>query len=1045
MTHNNQHKCSLVVWISAILIVLIAFQQSNAQKRIDFDESLYKALEYRCIGPFRGGRSAAVTGVPGDPMTYYFGGTGGGVWKTADGGQTWKNISDGFFGGSIGAVAVSEWDPNVIYVGGGEKTVRGNVSHGYGMWKSTDTGKTWTSVGLETTRYIPRIRIHPRNPDLVYAAVLGHISGPNEERGVYRSSDGGSTWERVLFVNNEVGAIDLVMDPKNPRNLFTSMWRMKRTPYSLESGGEGSGLWKSTDSGDSWKEITHNSGLPQGIVGIIGVTVSHINPDRIWAIIEAKDGGVFRSDDGGEKWQKVNEERKLRQRAWYYTRIYADTKNEDMVYILNVGFWRSKDGGKTYERIQTPHGDHHDLWIAPENPQRLIIGDDGGAQITFNGGDAWSTYHNQPTAQFYRVITDNNFPYRIYGGQQDNSTVRILHRSDGSTITESDWESTAGGESAWIAPHPENPDIVYGGSYGGYLARVNHKTGEARGVNVWPDNPMGHGAKDLKYRFQWNFPIFFSPHDPKILYTAANHIFKTTSEGQTWEIISPDLTRNDTTKLGPSGGPITKDNTSIEYYCTIFTAVESPHEPGVIWTGSDDGLIHITRDGGKNWENVTPPSKIMPEWIQINNIEAHPFEPGGLYVAATMYKWDDFSPYLYKTTNYGKSWKKITKGIDKEHFTRVIRADPKRAGLLYAGTESGMYISFDDGTTWKPFQLNLPVVPITDLTIKDNDLIVATQGRSFWVMDDLMPLHQLSKEITQNNLWLYKPRPTYRMRGSSSENTITAGKNPPGGVMIHTYFNEVPDSSNVSLKIREEGGKLIKTFTPKAENENERLPIESGMNRFVWNMRYPDAETFPGLIMWSGGTRGPRAAPGTYQAHLVADMDSMTVSFEVLKDPRSSSTQKDLQAQFDFLMEVRDKLSETHKAIKQIRNVHKQVKDITARLSDQEGADEIKENGETFITKISEVEKALYQTKNQSRQDPLNFPIRLNDKLSGVASVASSGDYRPTDQAIAVKNEISAQIDVQLQKLKTIMDTDLLIFNSLVRSHDIPAVILNSK
>ncbi|MFQ5604879.1 MAG: glycosyl hydrolase [bacterium] len=1033
----------ILLW--AVVLVCSIFQFAYAQKPVDFDESLYQALKYRSIGPYRGGRSAAVTGVPGDPMTYYFGGTGGGVWRTTDGGQSWKNISDGFFGGSIGAVAVSEWDHNVIYVGGGEVTVRGNVSHGYGVWKSMDAGKTWKQSGLKDSRHIPRIRIHPRNPNLVYAAVLGHLFGPNEERGIYRSQDGGATWKRILFVSNEVGAVDIAMDATNPRVLYASMWRVKRTPYSLESGGEGSGIWKSTDGGDTWNEITRNEGLPQGVVGINCVTISPANPNRIWAIIEAKDGGVFRSDDGGEKWRKINDERKLRQRAWYYTRIYADPQNEDIVYVLNVRFWRSKDGGKTYESIRTPHGDHHDLWIAPESPQRMIVGDDGGAQITYNGGEGWSTYHNQPTAQFYRVTTDNHFPYRIYGAQQDNSTVRIVHRSSSGSIGERDWEPTAGGESGHIAPHPENPDIVYGGSYGGFLTRVNHQTNESRAVNVWPDNPMGHGAEGMKYRFQWNFPIFFSPHDANTLYTAGNVLFKTTNEGQSWQAISPDLTRYDSTKLGPSGGPITKDNTSVEYYATIFAAVESPHEAGVIWTGSDDGLIYVTRDGGKNWQNVTPSKKIMPEWIQINSLEPHPFEPGGLYVAATLYKSDDFHPYLYKTTDYGKSWKKITKGIDELHFTRVIRADPKRRGLLYAGTESGMYISFDDGASWKSFQMNLPIVPITDLTLKNDDLIVATQGRSFWVMDDLTPLHQLSGEIASRDFWLFQPRPTYRLRGGFSRNPANAGANPPNGVVLRYHFNLPPDSNTVALKILETDGSLIKRFTPKAKERGDRLAVEKGMNQFVWNMNYADAEGFKGLIMWAGGLRGPKAVPGNYQARLIVGEDSMSVDFDILKDPRSSSSQKDLQAQFDFLIAVRDKLTETHTRIKQIREVRQQVKSVTGKLKEQAGADKIEEAGKALVKKVSEIEKKLYQTKNQSRQDPLNFPIRLNNKLAALAGVVSRGDFRPTDQAVAVKAELVAKIDTELGKLREIMEKDLPAFNQLVHENAVPAVMIKSK
>ncbi len=727
-----------------------------------FDKEMLEGLEYRSIGPYRGGRSAAVTGVPGHPATFYFGGTGGGVWRTEDGGSNWENISDGFFGGSIGAVAVSEWDSNVIYVGGGEKTVRGNVSHGYGMWKTNDRGKTWKHVGLKDSRHIPRIRIHPKNPDLVYAAVMGHLFGPNEERGVFRSKDGGETWEKILFVNNEVGAVDLVMDPNNARIMFASFWRVKRTPYSLESGGEGSGLWKTTDGGDTWKEITGNKGLPKGTTGIIGVTVSPVDSNRVWAIIENENGGVFRSDDGGENWTKINSERKLRQRAWYYSRIYADTKDVNVVYVLNVRFWRSKDGGKTYESIRTPHGDHHDLWIDPNEPQRMVIGDDGGAQVTFNGGKTWSTYHNQPTAQFYRVTTDNHFPYRIYAAQQDNSAIRILHRSGGFAITEDHWESTAGGESGHLAPNPENPEVVYGGSYGGFLSRVDHETGENRLVDVWPDNPMGHGAEDSKWRFQWNFPIFFSPHDANVLYAAGNALFKSSNEGQSWEAISSDLTRNDPATLGPSGGPITKDNTGVEYYGTIFAAAESPYEKGLLWAGSDDGLLHVSKDGGQNWANVTPPG--MPEWMQINSIDVDPHHKGGLYVAGTRYKSDDFHPYLYKTEDYGVTWKKIVNGIPDDHFTRVIRADPNREDLLYAGTESGMYISFDDGNLWQPFQLNLPIVPITDLTIKDNDLIVATQGRSLWILDDITPLHQMDENKVKG-AHLFEPRVSYRMSG----------------------------------------------------------------------------------------------------------------------------------------------------------------------------------------------------------------------------------------------------------------------------------------
>ena len=992
----------MFIYRSILALVVASFLApsiSNAQTAA-YDEALYSALEYRSIGPYRGGRSAAVTGVPNKPLLYYFGATGGGVWRTQDGGQSWHNLSDGYFGGSIGAVAVSEWDPNVIYVGGGEKTVRGNVSHGHGMWKSTDAGKTWTSIGMESSYHIARIRIHPKNPDLVYAAVMGNLYRDTEERGVYRSSDGGETWERILFANTSAGAVDLIMDPTNPRILYASTWRIRRTPSNLSSGGEGSALWKSTDGGDTWTEITRNEGLPDGIVGIIGVTVSPVNPERVWAIIESEKGGVFRSEDGGDTWAKINEDRNLRQRAWYYTRIYADTHDEDVVYVLNVQFWKSKDGGKTYESISTPHGDHHDLWISPEDPQRMVIGDDGGAQVSFNGGADWSTYYNQPTSQFYRVTTDNHFPYRVLGAQQDNSTVRILHRSESFTIGERHWEPTAGGESGFLAPHPDNPDIVYGGSYGGYLNRVDHTTNESRVINVWPDNPMGAGAEGMRYRFQWNFPIFFSPHDNNVLYTAGHMLFKTTNEGQTWIPISPDLTRADPSTLGPSGGPITKDNTGVEYYATIFAAAESQHEAGVIWAGSDDGLMHITRDNGQNWDNITPDERIMPEWILINSIEIDPFNPGGLYIAATMYKHGDFAPYLYRTKDYGATWTKIVNGIEDDHFTRVIRADPDREGLLYAGTEAGMYVSFDDGDNWTSFQMNLPIVPITDLALKEKDLVVATQGRSFWIVDDLTPLHQLSQEIADSDMWLYTPRPTYRLRGGSTDTQPkVAGKNPPNGVQLRYYLKEeLADSVKATVRIMGDDGSIIRSYA--STEKGAKVSKGAGMNTFVWDMSYPDAEGFDGLIMWAGNLSGPKAVPGMYSARLVVGEDSMSVPFEIKRDPRLSSTVADLQAQYDFIVEANDVLSETHRAIKRIRSVREQINGVTERTKDMAGGDQLKEASDELLEKMKTIEETLYQTKNQSRQDPLNFPIRLNNKLAGVKGTVQRGgvsSHRPAN------------------------------------------------
>lgn len=1045
---------SLILVLSQVLFTLPTYAQkkvgtaTTATSAIKmYDSTLYNALEWRSIGPFRGGRSCAVTGVEGQPNVYYMGATGGGVWKTTDAGNTWFNISDGYFGGSIGAVAVAESDPNIIYVGGGEKTVRGNVSHGYGVWKSYDAGKTWQCVGLETSQRISRIRIHPKNPDIAYAAVMGHLFGPNEERGVYKTTDGGKTWRRVLFVNNLAGAVDLILDPNNPRIIFASTWRVIRTPYSMESGGEGSALWHSTDGGETWKDISKNKGLPKGIWGIVGVTVSPVNSNRVWAIIENQDGGVYRSDDGGTTWAKVNDNRNLRQRAWYYTRIYADTQDENMVYVMNVSYGVSRDGGRNFEMKNAPHGDHHDLWISKQNHNYMIIADDGGAQVSLDGGNNFTTYHNQPTAQYYRVVTDNSFPYRIYVAQQDNSTLRVRHRTTNfAGITEKDWEETAGGESGHIAVDPKNNDIVYGGSYDGYLTRLDHSTGEERTIDVYPDNPMGDGAIGAKYRFQWNFPIFFSPNSPNTLYAAGNHLFKTTNEGQSWEKISPDLTRNDVSKMGSSGGPITKDNTSVEYYCTIFAACESPYEKDLLWVGSDDGLIHVSKDGGKNWENVTPPKNIMPEWLMINSIDPHPFVKGGAYVAGTLYKANDFQPYLYKTLDYGKTWTKITNGIPKSHFTRVLRADPVRPGLLYAGTESGMYISFDDGANWQPFQLNLPIVPITDLTIKDGDLIAATQGRSLWIIDDLTPVRELKPEHKDKNLIVFTPRKTYRIEGGNGGNPLLVGKNPPNGVVLQYYLKSTPDSANVlSIEILDRNQKLIKKYTSNAKERADQIEAKAGGNRFAWNMRYPNAETFEGMILWNRrGLQGAMAVPGTYYAKVKFGKDSTTVPFEIVKDPRLTVSQEDLQAQFDFLIEIRDKLTETHKAIKDIRSIRTQM-NAYKQLLDKDKHKEVLDAIKEFDKKTTEIEEKLYQTKNRSGQDPLNFPIRLNDKLSGVAGVAASGNYRPTDQAVEVKKDLTAKIDAELSKLKTIFENDLPKLNQLIKNQNIDPLMLKKE
>ncbi len=1032
--------------IVSIFFALAAFasvlaQKKPAAKTTTYDEKLYGAIEWRSIGPYRGGRSAAVTGVPGKANLYYMGATGGGVWKTTDAGSSWENISDGYFGGSIGSVAVSEWDNNVIYVGGGEECVRGNVSYGYGMFKSTDAGKTWTSIGLKESRHIPRIRIHPKNPDLLYVAVLGDLFKATEERGVYRSADGGKTWKRVLFSNSNAGVVDLVMDPNNPRILFASTWRIRRTPYSLESGGEGSGLWMTRDGGDNWTEITKNEGLPKGVWGITGLAISPVNSNRIYALIENENGGVHRSDDGGKTWKRVNEDRNLRQRAWYYSRIYADTKDEDVCYVMNVSYHKSKDGGKTFQSLNANHGDHHDLWIAPEDNQRMIIADDGGGQVSFDGGENWSSYYNQPTAQYYRVTTDNHFPYRIYGAQQDNTTQRVLHRTDGSAIGERDWEVSAGGESGFLAIDPTNNDIVYGGSYDGLLERKNHATGESRSVNAWPDNPMGHGAEGAKYRFQWNFPLFFSPHDTKKLYAASNMLHVSYNGGESWDLVSPDLTRNDPSKLGPSGGPITKDNTGVEYYCTIFAASESPFEKDVIMTGSDDGLLHLTKDGGKNWERLTVPG--LPEWTMINSIDFDPFVKGGAYVAATSYKSGDYRPYLFKTKDYGKTWTKITDGIAADHFTRVVRADLKRPGLLYAGTESGMYISFDDGLSWKPFQLNLPIVPITDLTIKNDNLIAATQGRSFWLIDDITPLHQLNDGMSASEFTLFKPMPAYRIAGGFSfeRPSKKEGKNHPGGVIVNYYLKDTTKAV-VTLEFLQSNGKLIKKYAtkPDKKQKEEQLKIKPGGSRFIWNMRYPDAEGFDGMILWAGGLTGPKAVPGMYKVRMTVNGKSQEEEFEILKDPRTSGTVADIQAQFDFSIAVRDKLTETNQAVKKIRTTRDQINRVVDGVKDEPGMKDIVELSKSILDDMKKVEEALYQTKNRSGQDPLNYPIRLNNKLAALGGEVDGGDFKPTMQVKAVQQEINGKIDEQLHSLKQIFVDKIPKFNEMVKQKQINPV-----
>jgi len=1028
-----------------------------------------KDIRWRQIGPFRGGRVLAVSGVTSQPQVYYFGATGGGVFKTTDGGASWIPVSDGqFANGDVGSIAVAESDPNFVYVGMGESCIRGNASPGDGVYKSTDAGRTWKNVGLKDTQQIGKVLIDPRDPNIVYVAALGHQFGPNEQRGVFKTTDGGSTWKQVLTRGPKAGAVDLSLDPSNPNVIYAAFWEVYRTPYTLESGGPNSGLWKSTDGGATWKDLSKNPGMPKGLMGRVGVSVSPANPQRVYALIEAEEGGAFLSNNGGDTWVRTNSHNDLRQRAWYYTHVFADPKNVDEVYYLNTGFFRSTDGGRTYTSIQTPHGDNHGLWIAPNDPQRMIESNDGGANVTFNGGRSWSSIMNQPTAQFYRVALDNDFPYHAYGAQQDNTTVRTSTRGRGG-ITEKDWYDVGGGESGWIAPDLRDTNVVYAGSYGNLITRFDAKTGTMRNINPWPDNPMGHPASDLKYRFQWSFPIVISPHDPAVIYAGANVMFKSTDEGQSWTPISGDLTRNDRSRQGSSGGPITKDNTSIEYYDTIFTINESPITKGLIWVGSDDGLVHLSRDNAKTWQNITPPKDILPEWSQINAIESSPHDPATAYIAATMYKSDDFKPYMYRTTDYGKTWTKIVNGIPNDHFTRVVREDPNRKGLLFAGTEFGIYVSYNGGDQWQSIQLNLPVVPITDLAFhkRDDELVVATQGRAFWIMDDLQLLFDLKGQAPTDDAHLFRPKTTLRAEGgrgfSPNRTGFAAGSNPPTGAVIEYWLKERPQGE-VTLEFLDAAGKSVNKYSSQVAERNardaamaeaeaefnpfasvgpQRVPAQAGMNRFVWDLHYPDATTFPNMIMWAGSTRGPLVIPGNYQVRLTVNGKAQTQTFAIVKDPRAKTTPEEFNRQLALALQIRDKLSQTNQAVIDIREAKKQLGEYISLWKDNAAAKKIVDSAQDLTKRLSAVEEQLYQVKNQAHEDPLNYPIRLNNRIASLLSVVEATDAGPTRQSEAVNEELATEVNIQLRAAQKLLSDDIAAFNKIVRESNIPAVTIS--
>jgi photosystem II stability/assembly factor-like uncharacterized protein len=1017
----------------------------------------FDGLQFRLIGPFRGGRVTAVSGVRHDPYTFYFGATGGGVWKTTDGGSNWQVVSDkDFRTGSIGAIAVSESDPNVVYVGTGEEPIRGNVSHGDGVYKSTDGGRTWKNVGLRDTRQIARVRVHPDNPDLVYVAAQGHVWGPNAERGIFRSEDGGKTWKKILYVDEKTGASDLAMDPGNPRILYAAFWQVVRHPWELVSGGPGSSLWKSTDGGDSWKKLSE--GLPEGIWGKVGVAVAPSKPGRVYAFVEAKHGGLFRSEDWGGKFTHVNDEHKIRERAWYYSWVYPDPKNADVAYLPNVEMHKTTDGGKTFSAMRVPHGDNHDMWIDPDDPNRFIVGNDGGATVTYNGGRSWSTQYNQPTAQFYRVTTDNQFPYWVYGSQQDNSNVCIPSGVAGDQIGRTDWHSAGGGESGWMAVDPNDPNIVYAGEYGGIITRYDHRTKQARVVMAWPQLADGHATSDLKYRFQWNAPIMISPNDPKAVYHASQILLRSRDGGETWEEISPDLTRNDKSKQGKSGGPITTDVTGVELYSVIFALAESKADPGVIWAGSDDGLVHVTRDDGKTWSNVTP--KGMPEWIQINSIDASPRDKGTAYVAATMYKWDDFRPYLYKTSDYGKTWTKIVNGIPDGAFTRVIREDPVRQGLLYAGTELGLFVSFDDGASWMPFQRNLPYTPITDLAVKNDDLVVATQGRAFWILDDLTALRQWTDAVGASAVTLFPPRPTVRLDldpREEQDEPQTGGKNMPAGVLVDYWLKDAPrEGEKVTLEFLD-GDTVLRSYSnqkpPKADDLKKQAELEeqrkerdkpldpkAGVNRFVWDMRIMRPTLAPKAVFNEGTKKPPRVAPGTYTLRLTVGGKAYTQPLVVKAHPGVSATAADLKAQHELLKAIRDRLSETHETVLQIRDVRDQMEEIGARAERLGKGDALAKQAAAIGTKLTAVEYQLTDPEIVADEDDLNYEPKLDHDWVYLAGIVSSADAKPLASSAEYYKLLTGRLEASRAEYRKIVDTDVKAFNQAVAQAGVPPV-----
>jgi photosystem II stability/assembly factor-like uncharacterized protein len=1011
---------------------------TTAQSGGAVDSALFSGLRWRSIGPARGGRSIAVSGSDARIHEYWFGATGGGAWKTTDGGVTWTPMTDGkITSSSIGAIGVCEANPDVVYIGGGEADIRGDIIMGDGAYKTTDAGRTWQSVGLKDSQVIAKLRVHPSNCDTVLAAVMGHGFGPNDERGVYKTTDGGNAWRRTLFRDNKTGAVELVYDPKNANVVFTALWESQRMPWGMSSGGPGSGLFKSTDGGDTWSEITKNPGLPSGLWGKVGLSVSGADGSRVYALIEHEpDGGLYLSDDAGATWKQVNDSRNIRQRAFYYTRVHADPKVKDTVWILNVSLYKSTDAGKTLTSVRVPHGDNHDMWIAPGDSNRMIEGNDGGANVSVNGGQSW-TDQDYATGQFYHVFLTTHVPYQVCGAQQDNSTACIS--SQGGEY----FYPVGGGESGYIAPDPLEPDVYYAGSYGGYLTRYDRRTGQQRNINIWPDNPMGYGSEGITERFQWTFPIVFSPVDKKTVYASSQHLWKTTNGGQSWERISPDLTRHEPKTMGPSGGPITRDNTGVETYGVIFSIAPSRQDMNTIWTGSDDGLVHVTRDGGKTWDNVTP--RDLPDFTRISLIEASPHQNGVAYVAGNRYQLDDQKPYVYKTSDFGRTWTTIVNGIKAGDFARQIREDPKRRGLLYLGTEHGVYVSFDDGVNWQGLQLNLPDASVQGIQAADRDLVIATHGRGFWILDNIGVLRQATPQLTTEALHLFDP--VDPLRGLDRN------------IVIDYYLNA--DADTVKIEFLDAGGTVIRTFTGEAKaspsptpapgggDDEEgfgprppRVGTRKGLNRFTWDLRHDGAVVFPGLIMWAAQPqRGPISPPGTYTVRVTANGLTRTRDFVVGIDSRLKGlvSAADLKEQFALAAQVRDKVTAANQAVIKARAIRDQVKKALEKVPARKKA-EVQALADSLLKPLTQVEEEVYQVRNRSGQDPLNYPIKLNNKIAALAGVIDSADHRPTDQTYTVFKELSARLQKELDKLNQTLRTELPRLNGALAREKIPAV-----